>query len=624
MGGDDGHHLSVSLLFIGFHTFIPWEHPFRDKNRIWLDFCSLWDIKRLQVMERIKNLYTNIHRVKMKKSQLIVTIFFLFISLNTWAQVDKGVELFLLEDYEEAQKAFEESVAGDPDISYYYLGEIALQRNNSEEAANYYEKGIATNNEAVLCRIGKTKLELKSNPEELRKNIKAITNKNKKKVRVLLAAAQAYLDGNLPDEAAGVLSMARNADKTDPYIYIFEGDLLKAKGEPGDAATQYEQATNFDPACVIAYIKSSTVYESIAPTTAINTLKNGLETNPENPLLRKYLARSYYRNGFYEQAIAEYETLHNGEARAPEDRRNYAASLYFAGKYNDALAALLQITSIDPNHPVVNRLLMYTYDKLKNFDEVVATGRKFFSLSTNGEAINYLVTDYTVFADALLSKGEIEEAIEAYKKAIAIEPEQGSLNKDVATKLASIDRIADAADFYQKYIEATSSKDASDYLQLGIYYYRTAVKFVAKAKTEPTEKNQPEMETSLAMMKDSMAQYVSKADEAFAKVIELAPDSYQGYYWRANANTLLDPDLSKGLANDDYLKMIELLVASEDKDNQGKLIEAYRYFSIYYLYQFDANKQADNKKKAKEYVNKVLQLKPDDDTSLKIIEVLNN
>lgn len=566
----------------------------------------------------------------MKKSHLFVTIFFLFITLSAWSQVDKGRELFLLEDFEEAKIAFEQSIAQDPDISYYFLGEIALRKNNSTEAGNYYEKGIQAVGEPLFCRIGKMKLDLKSNQEELKKNIKAITNKNKKNAPLLLAAAQAYLDNNLPGEVANVLSMARSANKAYPYIYIFEGDMLKEKGEAGNAATQYEQAINFDPKCAVAYVKNSLVYESIAATTAINTLKSGLEANPESTLIRKYLARSYYKNGFYEQAITEYELLNRTGALQSEDARNYAASLYFAGKYNEALTSLNDIMSKEPNHPVVNRLLMYTYDKLKNYDEVIATGKKFFSLPA-GENINYLVTDYTVLADALMAKGQIDEAVKAYEKAVAIEPVQPTLSREIATKLAGADRTADAAAFYQKYIDALPNEDASDYLQLGIYYYRTAGKF--STKVAAAEKNQSgttpnsgqfTTEPTLTVLKDSMAQYVSKADEAFAKVIELAPDSYQGYYWRANANTLLDPDLSKGLANDDYLKMIELLVTSGDKDNQSKLIEAYRYFSIYYLYQFDANKQADNKNKAKEYANKVLQLKPDDDTSLKIIEVLNN
>ena len=65
------------------------------------------------------------------------------------------------------------------------------------------------------------------------------------------------------------------------------------------------------------------------------------------------------------------------------------------------------------------------------------------------------------------------------------------------------------------------------------------------------------------------------------------------------------------------------MASNDDNNNQGRLIEAYRYFSIYYLYQFDANKQVDNKNKSKEYAEKVLQLKPNDDTSMKILEVLN-
>jgi hypothetical protein len=110
--------------------------------------------------------------------------------------------------------------------------------------------------------------------------------------------------------------------------------------------------------------------------------------------------------------------------------------------------------------------------------------------------------------------------------------------------------------------------------------------------------------------------------EAFGKVIELAPESYQGYYRRANANTLLDLDLSKGLANSDYQKMIEILVADSEDNNQDRLVEAYRYFAIYYLYQYDASNSNDDKNQSIEYAKKVLELNPEDATATQIVEGL--
>lgn len=566
----------------------------------------------------------------MKKNYLLATIVFLFSSLSLWSQVNKGLELFLLEDYQEAEKVFQQSISQDPDMSYYYLGEIALRNNNQSEAADFYAKGISSNPDATYSLIGKTKLELQSNPSELKKSLNSIAKKNRKNAPVLLAIAQAYLDNKMLDEISDVLDMARKADKTYPYIYIFEGDRFKAIGEPGNAATQYEHAINFDPKCAIAYVKNAMIYESNSPTAAIDILKRGLEANPDNILISIYLARNSYKNGYYSQAIAQYDKISQQETLSSEDARNYAACLYFTDKYNEALAALNQIAEKEPNQPVINRLLMYTHDKLKNYDEVVTIGKRFFGLSNNGESPNYLITDYTVYADGLMQKGQIDEAIKVYEKGLALDPEQAELYKEVAAKLASADRLADAANFYQKYIDATSSQDASDFLQLGIYNYRAASKYsskinaLTKKQAETDNTAQSTQSGDMVALKDSLGQFVSKADSAFAKVTEFAPESYQGYYWRANANTLLDPDLSKGLANEHYLKMINILVSTNDVDNQSKLIEAYRYFSIYYLYQYDANKQLDNKNKAKEYANKVLELEPGDDTSLKILEVLNN
>jgi len=143
---------------------------------------------------------------------------------------------------------------------------------------------------------------------------------------------------------------------------------------------------------------------------------------------------------------------------------------------------------------------------------------------------------------------------------------------------------------------------------MGSYYYRAA---------GTAAKSEDEAE------KAKVAEYVAKADAAFSKVIELAPESYQGYYWRANANTLLDPDLSKGLANPYYEKMIEVITTDGSGQNQTQLVEGYRYLAIYYLYQFDANKKAEDKEKSKGYAEKVLELNPEDGTAKQIIEYVS-
>ncbi|MDI9605253.1 MAG: tetratricopeptide repeat protein [Bacteroidota bacterium] len=559
----------------------------------------------------------------MKKNYLLIALFLIALIPAAWGQVDKGLELFLLENFDEAKKVFEQTSTSQPDIAYYYLGEIALQKENTEEAMAYYQKGIAADEDAVFCQIGVNKLSLKSNPTEFKKSMQGIAKKNRKKAPVLVAVAQAYRYNDMHKEASGALSSARSADKTYPYIYLFEGYWMEKQGNTGGAATQYEQAINFDPNCAVAYVKNSLAYSSVLPSAATNTLKIGLEANPGNELITKHLARNYYRNGFYELAINEYSTLLQQGKLSPEDERNYAASLYFSDRFEEALQALSTILAKEPDHPVMNRLMMYTQNELQNYEEAIAAGEHFFELRSDDEEFKPLKTDFTKLAEAYMAVGSVDKAIEMYKGAVKVDPEETALFKEIASTLARADRTIEAIEFYQGYIDATQSTEPEDFLQLGSYNYQIAGKLARKANAAKKAIEAEEtVEVNLELLNDSLAQFAGKAVEAFTKITDLMPDSYLGYYWRANANTLLDQDLSKGLANSDYQKMIEILIADEEGNNLNKLIEAYRYFAIYYLYQYDSSDSNADKNQSIEYAKKVLELSPEDATATQIVEGL--
>lgn len=559
----------------------------------------------------------------MNKNHLLIALFLFALIPAAWSQVDKGLELFLLEDFDEAKKVFEQTATSQPDISYYYLGEIELQKNNPEEAMAYYQKGLSADEDAIFSEIGATKLSLKSDLNEFKKSMQAIAKKHRKKAPVLLAVAQAYRYNEMHKEASSALSSARSADKTYPYIYLFEGYWMEKQGNTGGAATQYEQAINFDRNCAVAYVKNSLAYGSILPSASINTLKEGLEANPGNELIGRYLARNYYRNGFYEQAITEYNNLLQHGKLRPVDERNHAACLYFADRFEEALSALSTILANDPDHPIMNRLMMYTQSELQNYEEAIKAGEHFFELRSEEEEFKPLLTDFTTLAEAYMNVGAIDQAIEMYRKAVKVNPEEVNLYKDVANTLSRAGRTIDAAEFYQGYIDATQSTESADYLQLGIYHYQVAGQLARKAGAADKAIEAGEVvETSPALLKDSLVQFVNNAVEAFGKVIELVPESYQGYYWRANANTLIDQDLSKGLANSDYQQMIEILTTSDDSNNQSRLIEAYRYFAIYYLYQYDSSNSSADKDQSINYAKKVLELSPEDATAVQIVEGL--
>lgn len=547
----------------------------------------------------------------MKMKYFLGALLSFMISVSAFAQGNLGSDYLSLGEIKLAKDYFTKKVAESPAESYYYLGEIAFQEGNLAEARANFEKGLAADPESALNAIGLAKLDLKPNTKEADNQLSAILKKNKKDVNVILAIAKAYLDNGMKEQALAKVQEARKADKKSPAIYIFEGDLLAKEGKAGDAAMQYDQAINFDANSVLAYVKGARVYESINSKTAIDLLKKAIEIRPDFKIAQKYLGQLYSTNGFYPEAIAAYKEYFSGGDYMVEDVTRYAAAEYFTKDYNKAVSLITEGLKLDPNSFVLNRLLMYSKNELKDFEAGLAAGEKFFSIPRTGsDTAKYIIQDYMTFGNILSETGNKVRAIEQFKKAIELDPSKIELNKEVAAICANENMNVEAALFYQKYIELAGEKaEATDFFQLGRYFYYAGSEMM-KSEDEA--------------VKAEGAALLAQADAAFATVGERIPDSYLGHYWRARTNALLDPTTEKGLAKPYYEKTIEVLLAKEDADNNRTLIEAYSYLSYYYYLLFDKSKKAEDKANVRLYAGKVLELDPENANGKALFEFANS
>lgn len=549
------------------------------------------------------------------KKYFISSLLTAFACISAFAQNSPGADYLSLGEIKLAKDHFMKTIRQTPAESYYYLGEIAFMEGNLAEAKKNYEAGLAGNPEATLCAVGLAKLELKSNSKAAEDQLKDIQKKAKKDVPVILAIAKAYLDNGMKEKAMEKLQDARKADKKNPYIYIFEGDMLAKENKPGDAAMQYDQAVNFDPSCVLAYLKSAQVYEFINRQTAIDKLKEAIKIAPEYKLAYRELAEVLYRDGFYPEAIAAYKEFVSGGDYAIEDLTRYAASEYFTQGYDAAKKLISEGLAKDANSFVLNRLSMYVNNDLKDYQAGLAAGDKFFSIPLNPQdtTIKYLPQDFMAYAKILSETGSKPKALEQYQKAAAIEknPEKATaLNKELATVCADESMYPEAAGFYKKFIEMSGeAASAQDYFQMGRYYYMAGD--AAKKDTVSVAADQA-AQNATALYKE--------ADAAFATVAERIPDSYMGNFWRARVNAAMDPETTAGLAKPYYEKTSELIVAKADGENHAQLIEAYTYLSYFYYLQFDKSKKAEDKEMIKSYSEKILALNPENGTAKQLLD----
>ena len=540
------------------------------------------------------------------------------ISISAFAQNNIGVDYLSLGELKLAKEYFTKNLGQNKADSHYYLGEIAFKEGNMAEARSNYQQGLSANPESALCAIGLAKLDLKTNTKAAEDQLKDILKKNKKDVVVILAIAQAYLDNGMKEKAMERLQDARKADKKSPLIYIFEGDMMAAENKPGDAAMQYDQAVNFDESNVLARLKAARVYEYINRNTAIDMLKKVVEINPEYRIAYKELGELYRRDGFYPEAIEVYKEYFKGADYTVEDMTRYASALYFTQKYDEAQKMIGDGLAKDPENFVLYRLKMYTDNDTKNYEGAVNAGSKFFSipLNPNDTTRKYLIQDFLSYANALSEIGKKTEAVEQYKKAIALDPSKIDENKKVASILAGERMYVDAADFLAKYIElAGEVATAQDYFQLGRYYY------FGGANAEIDTLNMTKDEA-----KAKAYDLYNKAINTYGIVQERVPDSHLGVYQQALASYRMDPDSEKGLAKPYYEKTVEVILAKPEQDDNDKkvLVEAYSYLSYYYYLQYDKSKKAEDKANVKSYAEKVLQIDPENANGKMLFEFATN
>lgn len=531
----------------------------------------------------------------MKKKFLMIATILAFAGFSAKAQSEEGLMLYRLGEYDLAAQYFEKNIGQSPAEDNYYLGEIAYANDKLAEAKAYYEKSMAST-PSVYGEIGLAKLELKNGNKEAKKTLEAISKKYKKENDVMLQVAKTFYDCGLDADGEKVLSQLMTAKNRDPYAFILKGEILQAKGEIGPAASEYDQAFMFDDKNIVALIKAGLVYERINPNTALENFKKALQIDPDNKMIMRFMAKTYTVNGRYPQAIALYNEYFSSEKFNSEDTQNFARALYFNGDYEKAKIILEKGLQVEPNNFVMNRLLMYTDDKLKDYEQGLQVANKFFALRDNKTG-GYIGQDFITYGNILLATGAKEDALRQFSKAASLDPSNATIYKDLATELAASKLYLEAAEAMSKYILLIGDKATSiDYYSLGRYYLLASQGFV---------NDESDSAKTLRM------ELLMSANKAFSSVIELSPDSYLGYSSKADVNSLLDPDMKEDIAKDLYLKTLEVIQANGEMEKRKSVVmTAYQYLAVYYYYKYDDTKSKEMKEKTMEYANLYYDLNP--------------
>lgn len=532
---------------------------------------------------------------------MIVALLLFFAMPGRSQTIGDAVKMIYYERYESAKEMLLQLVQ-QPDPSpdaWYWLGEIYLHQQSTDSARIFIINGIQycqarkiDQRDYPLVFIGLAHLKLREkNLAEARSQMEAILDigKNKNPLSLWAVAKINIMEdsGDLA-YAGSLLQKALQKDKKNAQIYVALGDYWRKSKNASEAVVNYRKALEVDPSLAEAMYKLGRIYKSQKNTEVYfdRFEKAFIIDSAYAPALNELYYYYLYRDVVKAQDIFNRLVRHSD----PDPHYTYMqADLYYISKkYEDAIGAAAAIVRADKDstEPRIYKMLAYSYAALGDSTKALDQLNLYFAHQTETDIIG---KDYELEA-RLLQKlvPDKQQAIEAYKKALALETEP-------ETKLNYMSTLAEL----QKE-SGNAGREA---------YWREQI-----VETKKAPNNVDLFKWGVALYK---AENYLKSDSVFAIYAKDYPEQVYGYLWRARCNAQMDSAMENGLAVPYYIKLIEVASADSVK-NKDNLVRAYGYLAAY-----EANVAKDYQA-ALDYFDQLLELSPDNKEAIRSAEVIRS
>ncbi len=408
----------------------------------------------------------------------------------------------------------------------------------------------------------------------------------------LVAAGKFFLENNMYPYAKMCAERAYELDATSIPVLMLNGEVCMFRRDFGSAGSKFDEIWLIDSTYVPALKLSARVYKYVNPIVAIEKLQAIKRAEPSNYDASKELGDIYYNMSDYKDAAryyTDYVKAAPADTVSERTSENYAMSLYGSHDNQTALDFAQKMLDKYPNNLIFKRMVFFSACALKDeFTAVSAMG-----YIDNGEYADslYMYQDYMFAGTIMKSNMVYSKAVDYFEKAVKKDDKNPVGYKELAGAYSGNKQYLQAIKNYEQYIEMIKdAAQATDHMQLGVYYN------LASQDTADVER----------------LVYIQKGDSVFGKVIELAPNSYQGYQWRARINNV-DATKINDVVRNWYIKTIE--VAADNENAKAAKLESYQYLAWYAI-------QTDDWAGAGQYADEMLKLEPTNGMALKIKELL--
>jgi tetratricopeptide (TPR) repeat protein len=508
------------------------------------------------------------------------------ISLNAWTQdLNSALKLISSEQYEEAEKAFDELIKKDATNGdlYYYYGEALLKDYLSDTFSNaldeyakraeeLFQTGIKQAPGNVLNQVGMGAVTLLTTSDTIKADPYfaiaelAVPLKLKKKmytpqlaiILTKLAAAQLYGKTNRIDKAISLLNRAKVINPNDPNIYITLGDVYIKEMDATNALFNYNQALNKDPKSPLPKIKIGNIYMRVPNLVAARPyFEEAQQIDSTFAPVYRSLGELWTMGGRHDLAKQYYYKFMQLSGNTTPAKVRYGNSLFRSKNYGEAISVIEEVLKVDGSRNYLNRIAAYSsYEKKPQDLEKAKSYMETFFAKAKPE--NIITRDYAYYGRILYKMANkdsvvLDKAFDNFKKAYAMDESDRALLAEMATNYYYSKRYKEAIATY----ELKAQKGWSD-------------------KSDPT---------MIARSYYNLADY-PKAEETFNKIVEADPKNIDAHLWLARTVNYMDPESKNGLAVPKFENMIAQ-VGTETEKYKNALQEAYYYIGSYYLQKKD-------------------------------------
>lgn len=523
-----------------------------------------------------------------------------------------GVEFYKAQRFNQARTLLRRNLdkpGTDKAASYYYLGMIEMQVDqlDLEAAQKDFQDGIAANPKYAYNYVGQGLVDLKRGDakaaEAQFKLAEKMAGKDASSVEVAIARAYYKVDpSQYAKEITKRMEKAYKKNAQNPDYYLFLADQAADNRQWGEANQNFELAYGYEPKSSEAYVRYADILKVRNPKESIRILNLLLTENPQSALGQRELARTYYDNNMYREAVEQYGKYVVNPNHFDEDEAEYSFLLFWNQDYQKGYDYATKLLAQNPDNYSAMRFQLMNAAQIPGLaDKMPAMAQKLWAAHIADPVMKpFAPIDYNLVADQFSKAKDYEKAEQVLAEATKQFPNDPRFLQARAFMYLDMDNTQAATEAYNEYMTKVPKPTAADLRTAMILNYAMA-----------------------SQLKDTDAAGAQKFATALngyiAQAQQLYPDEPSTYFFMGREKILNAPAANAGtVAVDDFTKGIaafEKIPADSNKAYVNNAVTMYNYLAR-------AAAKAGNAAQARDYVNKVLALVPGEADATALLKTL--